>query len=92
MPLSTLVMGDPSNTAANSLAQRLGNIQLKFMCFAIIWSAALWSSSMHFKATYQCLYIVQLQLLPTVFLPRETFPFNMIKSINYTFNLRKVML
>uniref|UniRef100_A0A3Q2P2L3 Proteasome assembly chaperone 4 n=1 Tax=Fundulus heteroclitus TaxID=8078 RepID=A0A3Q2P2L3_FUNHE len=24
MPLSTLVMGDPSNTAANSLAQRLG--------------------------------------------------------------------
>lgn len=25
MPLSTLVMGDPSNTAPNSLAQRLGN-------------------------------------------------------------------
>ncbi|XP_077572384.1 proteasome assembly chaperone 4 isoform X2 [Stigmatopora nigra] len=24
MPLSTLVMGDPSNTATNSLAQRLG--------------------------------------------------------------------
>lgn len=28
MPLSTLVMGDPSNTAATSLAQRLGNVQL----------------------------------------------------------------
>lgn len=25
MPLSTLVMGDPSNTAPSSLAQRLGN-------------------------------------------------------------------
>lgn len=25
MPISTLVMGDPSNTAPNSLAQRLGN-------------------------------------------------------------------
>lgn len=24
MPLSTLVMGDPSNTAPNALAQRLG--------------------------------------------------------------------
>uniref|UniRef100_A0A1A7Y2K2 Proteasome (Prosome, macropain) assembly chaperone 4 n=1 Tax=Iconisemion striatum TaxID=60296 RepID=A0A1A7Y2K2_9TELE len=27
MPLSTLVMGDPSNTTASSLSQRLGKVQ-----------------------------------------------------------------
>lgn len=26
VPLSTLVLGDPSNTAPNTLAQRLGNV------------------------------------------------------------------
>lgn len=34
MPLSTLVMGDPSNTAPNSLAQRLGN-DLCVMCLTV---------------------------------------------------------
>lgn len=33
MPLSTLVMGDPSNTAANSLAQRLGKGYFQFLLY-----------------------------------------------------------